>query len=184
LSIYFPWCEPLDDEPWAPERQNGQPRSEPKGRNQKIVEGYKSYDFNKGANSWWSFLDSYFRETKRASRSEEDKPEFHAQLDRNKFTNARARDSFDDAASEFNVDGSLGTRTPDVGTRTPDTGLDCTCPTIKNYPTVDKKYTTPEEKSGTTRKKALTRKVRAFSITPDALRAFRPDVTEDDDTPW
>jgi hypothetical protein len=184
LSIYFPWCEPLDDEPWAPERQNGQPRSESKGRNQKIVEGYRSYDFNKGANSWWSFLDSYFKETKRESRWEENPEELAAQLSITNFTNSRANQDLKEATSEFNVDGSLGTRTPDVGTRTPDTGLDCTCPTIKNYPTVDKKYTTPEEKSGTTRKKALTRKVRAFSITPDALRAFRPDVTEDDDTPW
>jgi hypothetical protein len=191
LSIYFPWCEPLDDEPWTSERKNGQSRSKPKGRNKEIIEGYKSYDFNKGGYSWWSFLNAYFKETKRESAREENRQEFLDQLRRHKFTNRRARRFFNQAASEFNVDGSLGTRTPDVGTRTPDTGLDCTCPTIKNYPTVEKTYTTAEKKSRTARKKSrtatkkrLTRKVREFSITPDALRAFRPDVTEDDDTPW
>jgi len=180
LSIYFPWCEPLDDEPWTSERQNGQSRSKPKGRNQKIIEGYKSYDFNKGVNSWWSFLDSYFKETKRASRWKENPQE---------LTVRGARRLLSEAISEFNVDGSLGTRTPDVGTRTPDTGLDCTCPTIKNYPTDEKKYTIAEKKSRTAKKKSRTakkkhliRKVRKFSITPDALRAFRPDVTEDNDT--
>jgi len=180
LSIYFPWCEPLDDEPWTSERKNGQSRSKPKGRNQKIIEGYKSYDFNKGVNSWWSFLDSYFKETKRASRWKENPQE---------LTVRGARRLLSEAISEFNVDGSLGTRTPDVGTRTPDTGLDCTCPTIKNYPTDEKKYTIAEKKSRTAKKKSRTakkkhliRKVRKFSITPDALRAFRPDVTEDNDT--
>ena len=77
--------------------------------------------------------------------------------------------------SEFNVDGSLGSRTPEVGTRTPETGLDCTCPTIKNYPTVDKPYPLVDKNAPTADKQSLTRKVRKFSITPDALLAFQAE---------
>ncbi len=193
LSVYFSWCEPLDDEPRVPEPQNDQSRSEPKGRHQKIIAGYKGYDFNTdfGDDSWWSFLESYFKETKRKSRweEEEDHIKFVTELGETNVTAEVATNLLNTVKSEFNVDGSLGSRTPEVGTRTPETGLDCTCPTIKNYPTVEKPYPPLERLSPTGETlppmtnnqpptadiEHPTRKVRQFSITPDALLAFQPD---------
>jgi hypothetical protein len=75
------------------------------------------------------------------------------------------------AEMTFNAYGSLSHRTPEVGSRTPETGAGCNCPTIKNYPTE------PDKKN-------KDRQVKKFSITPGALRAFRPeslDPTEDPD---
>jgi hypothetical protein len=194
LSVYFPWCEPLDDEPPVPEPQNEQSRSEPTGRNQQIITGYKGYDFNTtfDGDSWWSFLELYFKETKRASRWEEDHVKFVTELGETNVTAEVVGNLLNAVESEFNVDGSLGTRTPEVGTRTPETGLDCTCPTIKNYPTVEKPYPPLERLSPTgetlppmtndqpptTGIERPTRKVRKFSITPDALLAFQPDKLE------
>ena len=156
LSVYFPWCEPLDDESWSWEQPNGESRPESKGRNQEITQKYLNYDFTTDfpEHSWWSFLDVYFKKTKRLTRKEEDPEEF-AQLRQRNFTDAEIDHFLERAESAFNADGSLGSRTPEVG-RTPDTGVDCTCPTIKNYPT-DRDH----------KKK--------FSITPGALRAFRSE---------
>jgi len=186
LSVYFPWCEPLDDEPRESEPQNVASPPEPEAPSQTILAGYKTYDFNTdlGVDSWSSFLELYFEKTKRKSRWDEEHEESGAPSGETEFTEDPSH-LLGEAVSEFNVDGSLGTRTPEVGTRTPDTGLDCNCPTIKNYPTVDKKYTPVNQNSPTADKKVLTRRVKQFSITPDALRAFQSeslDVTEDDDT--
>lgn len=189
LSIYFPWCEPLDDEPRVSEPQSDQSRSEPEGRNQKIIAGYKGYDFNTDfEDSWWSFLELYFKETKRASRWEEDRIKFVTELGETNVTAEVADNLLKAVESEFNVDGSLGSRTPEVGTRTPETGLDCTCPTIKNYPTTLKgapslkplpigktKFPFPTADNLTVDIEHPTRKVRKFSITPDALLAFQPE---------
>ena len=166
LSVYFPWCEPLDDERWPSEQRNGQSRPKPKRRSEKIIENYKNYEFNTefGRNSWWSFLDLYFTKTKRHSRDEEDYKEFFAQLRANNLTDTISNDLRKKAESNYNVNGSLNSGTPEMG-RTPDTGRTpstddaCTCPTIKNYPTSERRHPT--------------RMTRKFSITPGALRAFR-----------
>jgi hypothetical protein len=162
LSVYFPWCEPLDDDgPTPPVQESDKSRQDTKGRHQKITERYMSYDFNTrfGIDSWWSFLESYFRETKRKSRYADLE---HASVNK-RLAMRFARDNDvrrKTATYDFNVDGSLSHRTPEVGTRTPETGTPCTCPTIKNYPTTfDEKYPP--------------RRVKKFSITPGALRAFR-----------
>lgn len=159
LSVYFPWCEPLDDEgPMPPSQPNDPPRPKTNERNQTITNRYMSYDFTTefGENSWWSFLEKYFKETKRESRWDIPEERFSDSLNE---INASLRET---AANEFNVDGSLSSRTPETGTRTPETGAYCTCPTIKNYPTTfDKKH--PH------------RRIKEFSITPGALRAFRPE---------
>ncbi|MEN3329604.1 MAG: hypothetical protein V7638_4411 [Acidobacteriota bacterium] len=187
LSVYFPWCEPLDDEPRESELQNVASPPEPEATNQTVLDCYKSYDFNTdlGVDSWSSFLELYFKKTKRKSRWDEEHEESGAPFGETNFTDDH-RHLLGEAVSEFNVDGSLGTRTPEVGHRTPETGgLDCDCPTIKNYPTVIKTYTPVSQNFPTTVKKVLTRRVKQFSITPDALRAFQQeplDVTEDDDT--
>jgi len=195
LSVYFPWCEPLDDEPWPSEQRNGKSRPKPKRRYQKIIENYMSYDFNTefGRDSWWSFLDLYFRKTKRLSRKEENPEEFFAQFRQSNFTDEDIEDLLTKAESSYNVDGSLSSRAPETGRtpetgKTPDTGVDCTCPTIKNYPTDNKYYPTDDkdyprgDKDYPRGDKKQTRKIRKFSITPGALRAFRNerlDLTEE-----
>ena len=128
-----------------------------------------SYDFNTdfGEDSWWSFLDLYFKETKRLSRKRESGEKF---LDPVHAINPTRFNRLENMAeTTFTAGGTLSHRTPEVGTRTPETGAFCTCPTIKNYPTTfDKKY--PR------------RRIKEFSITPGALRAFRPeklDLTEE-----
>jgi hypothetical protein len=65
LSVYFPWCEPLDDDKPVPVGKCEEAKTT--ARNQKIINHYKSYDFNVdfGDDSWWSFLDLYFTNTKR-----------------------------------------------------------------------------------------------------------------------
>lgn len=168
LSVYFPWCEPLDDDE-PPAKPNRQPRpGTEEARHQKIIRKYTEYDFNAdfGEDSWWSFLDLYFKETKRKSRLDE-----ASESGENFFDELRESSEIDSrlnaAAAAFNPDGILSHRTPEVGTRTPETGGICTCPTIKNYPTgPDKKY--PE------------RKVKTFSATPDVLLAFRPEEFEEE----
>ena len=168
LSVYFPWCEPLDDDE-PPIRPNDETRPMPTPRNQRITQKYQRYDFNAdlGADSWWSFLDLYFKETKRLSRKFEPEEKISDQLREVDLTETNPLVNI--AETSFNSGGTLSHRTPEVGTRTPETGASCTCPTIKNYPTTfDKKF--PR------------RKIKEFSITPGALRAFRPeklDLTEE-----
>lgn len=176
LSVYFPWCEPLDDDAPREQEKRGQPRpeKETKPRHQKIIEKYMDYDFNDdlGDDSWWTFLKLYFEQTKRRSRikeaEESDGKSFEELHEINRAgmnapgVNPGINRLMEAAATAFNSDGTLSHRTPEVGTRTPETGGICTCPTIKNYPTgPDKNYPA--------------RKVKEFSATPGALRAFRPE---------
>jgi Clostripain family len=60
LSIFFPWSRPKDDTPIVP--------------GDDILGRYENYEFTKalGADSWLSFLEEYFKKTKRASRESED----------------------------------------------------------------------------------------------------------------
>jgi hypothetical protein len=174
LSVYFPWCEPLDDDE-LPEPQSRQPRVGTEPRHEKIIKKYMEYDFNAelGDDSWWSFLDLYFKQTKRKHPIEESKESEGKSFDELHEINLAGMNApgvnpginrlMDAAATAFNSDGSLSHRTPEVGTRTPEHGASCTCPTIKNYPTgPDKKH--------------RARWVKEFSATPAVLRAFRHEM--------
>lgn len=173
LSVYFPWSEPLDDDPLVPvpgDVQDGQPT--PEGRGPRVVRNYLGYEFTKdfGEDSWWSFLASYFENTKRQSRIDDeginmfrellDEDISEKSMDLDRFTYILNR-----AENTFNSDGTLNHKTTPELKRTPEVGASCACPSIKNYPT------------------DVNRGVKKFSITPGALRAFRSEdsETEDDD---
>ncbi len=170
LSVYFPWSEPLDDEPLRPESTGTRPRSDQTGteeRSYKLIKRYTSYEFNTelGDDSWWSFLELYFEKTKR--------PHLDPDESFKRFSGVvpdRLKELLATAEKSFYSGVTLGWRPPELG-RTPTTGVPCTCPTIKNYPT----------------DRVL--RVKKFSITPGALEAFRPEfdlleeepVDDDDD---
>jgi len=165
LSVYFPWSEPLDDQPALAEPEDAERGQQIQpGRSRSILEKYGAYAFTKdfGDDSWLNFLKTYFKETKRTSRREEDKSMFDefldTGLDGSSLTNLinRAEETF------FSGLTLAPKKTPELK-KTPETGDSCTCPSIKNFPT------DPQ------------RMVRQFSITPGALRAFRASHQPDDD---
>jgi hypothetical protein len=161
LSIYFPWCEPLDDKRATfDSEQDSSEQSHRQATRNTVLDNYRRYDFTRefGDDSWLSFLRTYFNETKRASRNERGKKYFDEIGADLGLSERAAKKVYEKAEATFNS--GVLKRTPDLK-KTPDTGIDCTCPTIKNYPT--KSY--PPDS---------VRNVRRFSITPGALRAFLP----------
>ncbi|HYJ87333.1 MAG TPA: clostripain-related cysteine peptidase [Pyrinomonadaceae bacterium] len=162
FSIYFPWSEPLNDDP-VPSVPKDLYRGEKptKGRSETVIDKYQAYDFTtkfeKDA-SWWSFLESYFGATKRSSRRAEEGDDMLAEFRDDKFTKERIDELYERVKVTFTADATLGTRTPEMGTRTPEHGFSCECPSIKNYPT-DREH-----------------RVKEFSITPGALRGFRQEL--------
>jgi hypothetical protein len=75
LSIYFPWSEPTDDKPIPTQdarRHDGSQPPEEETRNG-VMRSYREYAFTIDfeANSWFSFLKSYFEKTQRDSRADE-----------------------------------------------------------------------------------------------------------------
>jgi hypothetical protein len=145
LSVYFPWSRPIENAGVALKEAD-------KG----ILEKYKDYAFSVefGSDSWLSFLESYFDETKRKSRKEED------------GTNGSRQSEFDSARESFNPIGPLSGGKPfpvleGPGKPSPIVGIPCSCPSIKNYPEEEK------EIQGRTKLN-----VRAFSISDGALNAF------------
>ena len=153
LSIYFPWCEPLDDDPIVATSMEGQPE-EPKtsGRSVSVKAKYAEYDFTVelDGDSWLSFLESYFLNTKREPPIVED-PDMYNEFrsDNKEISDATVFRLIKKAESSFN---SVALK------RTASEGADCKCPTIKNYPT------------------DLNRGIKKFSITGGALRAFQTDL--------
>jgi len=139
LSIYFPWSRPSADQ------------SPVTGQSRNIIQNYQGYDFTVEFehDSWFSFLDSYFTETMRPSRREEDG-------DKTLFEDFRELGVTSDGVETmllageraFRFGAELEKRTPEEGTRTPDVGAACDCGSIKNYPLM-------------------------FSISAGALQAFR-----------
>jgi hypothetical protein len=161
LSIYFPWCKPLDDRRATLNlEQDFNEQTQRQATRKTVLENYKEYDFTGelGDDSWLSFLLTYFDETKRDPRNDLGKMYFDT-IRRDLDLSERAAVRVYRKAEETFNNGVLK-RTPDLK-KTPDTGTDCTCPSIKNYPT--KRY--PADSN---------RNVRQFSITPGALRAFLP----------
>jgi hypothetical protein len=153
LSIYFPWCEPSDDEP-SPirgaaaqgETQQGT-QQEPKSAMGK----YGGYDFTAdfGDTSWFSFLKDYFEATRRDVTDKEG----------GRFMLA------DFVPSVFNPFGALGPGgSKETGSYSKETGgygSGCDCPCLKNYPT--KPVTI----------KGVERKVRIPSISEGLIEAFQ-----------
>jgi len=146
FSVYFPWSRPIAN------AGNGVAEAD-KG----ILERYQKYAFTDDLKdqSWFSFLDSYFRETQRVkTRREEDG------LDKSRGG------EFIAARTSFNPIGELSDGLPfslpiDDPKPSPRSGLACTCPSIKNHP--------KEERSVKGKRK---QNVKAFSISEELLDAF------------
>jgi cysteine peptidase C11 family protein len=161
LSIYFPWHQPFEvQEPPPKPDSNKQTKSEPLRKT--ILQNYREYDFTVefGEHSWFSFLEAYWNGTKRKQR-EELKPPFRINPDRREpaptDVSQKARESFEKKRIK---------RSPELK-KTPDVGSDCTCPTIKNYPTKQVEHTDTN--------------VPQFSITPGAAGAFLPPDRENEE---
>jgi Clostripain family len=156
LSIYFPWHQPFEVQEPTPD-SNKQTKSEPLRKT--ILQNYREYDFTIqfGDHSWFSFLEAYWNGTKREERKESEKP-FRVDPDRREpaptDVSQKARELFEKKRIK---------RSPELK-KTPDVGTDCTCPTIKNYPTK--------------RVEGTDSNVPQFSITPGAAGAFLPQNRE------
>jgi hypothetical protein len=128
LSIYFPWSQPVEDDPTPNlstrlQAQQNKPEAEPEG----IIERYRDYKFSKelGDDSWINFLVEYFKETQRKTRLKED-GQSGRDNEAGEFTNIEFFNSFGEQS-----DNPLPAL---IGKPTPSTGADCGCPSIKNYP--------------------------------------------------
>ena len=162
LSVYFPWSEPLNDDPVPSARKEPCRGEKPtKGRSETVIDKYRAYDFTTQFDkdsSWWSFLESYFGATKRLSRRDEKGDDMLAEFGDPKFTKENMDALYEIVKMTVTADATLGSRTPEMGTKTPEHGFSCECPSIKNYPTDREK------------------RVKEFSITPGALLAFREEL--------
>ena len=164
LSIYFPWHKPFEVQETTPDKEKCDEQTQPQPTRKTILQNYRCYAFTSefGEHHWLGFLQAYWDGTKREERNKEKSPFFKRikdNLDLPPTTSAedvykKAEDVFDKRIK----------RTPELK-KTPDVGIDCTCPTIKNYPTKPRKpHSDPKSD----------RNVPQFSITPGALGAFLP----------
>jgi hypothetical protein len=128
LSVYFPWSKPVDDGPRTRVcvRREGE-QVEEEVRAEQIMERYKRYRFNSEmeGESWADFLESYFEMTQRKTRRKEDEES--------------GLESVVPPSSEFfNHTGIFAGNPMAALTKgAPSTGDDCTCASIKNYPTTE-----------------------------------------------
>jgi hypothetical protein len=165
LSIYFPWHEPFEVQEPEPD-SNKQTQSKPlqsKPPRKTILQNYEDYAFTQEfglENSWFRFLTTYWKGTQRKRLKESEEPFINlvGPGERTEVDNVynKAKELFDKNSK----------RTPELK-KTPDVGTDCTCPTIKNYPT-------SEPPAG------LSGNVPRFSITPGAAKAFLPTKEPDE----
>lgn len=140
LSVYFPWVEPLERAP-----RNGvnptvaaisaaaatiAPRT---------MDNYRQYLFNKeiGEDSWSSFLELYWEKTRRDRREEEDHPQAAAAgassaSGTTTVSTGLPTGPLSVGGLDINASATFG---GGDGKPSSATGSDCTCPTIKNYPT-------------------------------------------------
>ncbi|HEY6232581.1 MAG TPA: clostripain-related cysteine peptidase [Pyrinomonadaceae bacterium] len=167
LSIYFPWAEPLEVEnvtetPVTIERRPGQKSVAAEGTPaaRSIMERYQDYEFTqvfkKEGLSWFDFLNAYFNSTQRKLRTE-DVPapvlslfEFAGPGEVATLNTTAATSFLDHKAS--GEQGS-GDNKP-----VPSIGSDCGCSSIKNFHT---------------KSAGNGRRIKAFSISAGALRAFK-----------
>ena len=164
LSIYFPWCEPLDDRRATfKSDQDDVQADQREAKSKTVLENYKNYDFTTDFEpSWHTLLLAYFKDTMREARRNPGSV-FNGDTDNLKLSPDEARRAYERAEKTF-IAGVLK-KTPELK-KTPDVGGDCTCPTIKNYPI----SRFPEDSvSGESE-----RIIRQFSMTRGALKAFLP----------
>ncbi|HEX6715776.1 MAG TPA: clostripain-related cysteine peptidase [Pyrinomonadaceae bacterium] len=115
LSIFFPWCAPVEDE------------------TEHVIQNYEKYgftiDFKESDQSWLSFLRVYWECTKRKSREEEDG------IDTSKLK--EFKDSgFVNPVGSLSGDPNKTSGATGPGDKTSGaSGVGCSCPSIKNYPT-------------------------------------------------
>ncbi len=130
LSIYFPWSRPI--ETIAKGSKDAKTGDKKKSNDEGILERYKEYQFTTelkelGGDTWFDFLESYFKETQRQSRNAEDK------------TGSSIASAVVDAPDRLllfgKLPGVLLDRKPSpILKASPIVGAECTCPSIKNYP--------------------------------------------------
>jgi hypothetical protein len=159
LSIYFPWSKPLDDQrTTVPTTQDGSAPRPTEAKGNRVMALYKGYDFTAefGEHSWFSFLERYFEDTKRKTQDPRDNAfsEYREIIETDEATIGTALNTA--AISFFN--GVTLKKTAQLK-KTPQVGGDCTCPSIKNFPTDRER---PDS--------------RRFWITPNALEAFIPQA--------
>jgi hypothetical protein len=154
LSIYFPWSKPLDTEPPPPApvaprvkqrapRGAGQSPGAPTNGDSanaappnSALANYATYAFSDpevfGQDSWLEFLKVYFEATQRRPRKVEVPPEW-SEGDGGSQGSARQLDVGASLSNSFQA----GTLAKETGSYAKETGSygDCTCPSIKNYPT-------------------------------------------------
>jgi hypothetical protein len=172
LSVYFPWSRPIETVAKRSNKARTGDREKYMDEEKGIMERYQVYAFTKelGENSWFSFLETYFKETRRRTREEEDpRPSKSRQAAREKA--ARAAGHF------FTPLGTLAKVGPQLDKVGSQQGADCSCPSIKNFAHI------PEEKKpgkgkATVRGRAAGKgKARIFSqdipASEGSLRAFR-----------
>jgi hypothetical protein len=174
LSIYFPWAEPLEIEnvPTSIDKVTRQSETKRYGEDQtpklprSIMERYKEYEFNRALNkgaSWFDFLNSYFKGTERALRNGTPPPAVLRMLGlENPSHLAHAATS----AAALSPDPNQKTG-GEQGPTARGIEVDGDGSSIKNF------HTTLGRRG---------RKIRAFSISPGALKAFKEPVPKDANT--
>jgi hypothetical protein len=138
LSVYFPWSEPLDDEPLPPPPlaiQSQQFTRAPTAAG--TIDMYRRYAFSNekefGEHSWLSFLEAYFEATRRESRWEEE----GSYESEEKFESVVIA-VLPPGVAKSHAIGSLEKATGGTEKPTGGSGSTCTCPSIKNYPIDDR----------------------------------------------
>jgi hypothetical protein len=170
LSIYFPWAEPLEVENVMETRIMATPRQDKQSTGstskQSIMDRYQNYKFTQtfaSGYAWCDFLRSYFDGTQRALRNGQPSAEVLGIVGLDgpaEFlsTTAAAGGSFlgDDhkTTAEFSDDHKT----------LPEQGIGGNFSSIKNF------HTQPGRDG---------RKIRAFSISPGALKAFKDPLPAD-----
>lgn len=163
LSIYFPWSESLEVEdvpetPITAAPPPGQEERVPPASQRSVMERYEDYrfsdSFQKGSR-WCDFLNAYFAATQRKLRNGTPK---RSVLNKVEFASSgglkTAREQAGALADIVAPDHKVGS---EVGAG------DCGCPSIKNF------CTKPGPNG---------RKIKAFSISPGATKAFKTTETE------
>lgn len=145
LSIYFPWSRPIEDGV------------------DNVIEKYRAYEFTKelvnggsrsNDNSWLSFLEEYFKRTKRAPRKRDDVPVVADAVvsEMPQGVSTVAVGSGGGAIFVESLEGNDGKPSPTLTGKTSPAdsgGLSCNCGSIKNYPM---EFPLPPEDDGTFRR--------------------------------
>jgi hypothetical protein len=129
LSIFFPWSEPLEDDPLIP--------------GDTMLGRYARYEFTRALkddtqdDSWLSFLDEYFSKTQRHSRQVEEE-EVRRKISQNGASSTATRDTAVENGSNGNAKGgeALEPEKPNSTLDKPNSRLEgdgCGC-SVKNYP--------------------------------------------------